>query len=212
MATKGGRSSKGKDKGSGPGWRDSMAPAAIIIGVAVAFGGLIAANQAGVFDTVGGGDPCASVEGGNVVHEHATIYVYLDSETPYDFSPRKYQVAASFIHFEHGIQDRNGAQVHIHQTRPTLACLFDTLNWRVGPDGITTDTGEHYPVDEDHEIEVLFNGEPSDKGFQTELHGCSGPCNTYVIRYKTVDGGSDGTDGSDTGNQTGNQTLVRSDL
>mgnify|MGYP001581855164 CR=1 FL=1 len=56
------------------------------------------------------------------VHLHADVKVYINGK-PIDFSQRKYQLAARFIHFEDGIGD----VIHTHATGLTLGHLFKSL-------------------------------------------------------------------------------------
>lgn len=175
----------------------------MFVALIVVLAGWTIANQMGVFSDSGqDGDPCSTVQGRSL-HEHARLEVYLNSSQPYDFSPDKYQLAEQFIHLEHGEGDADGAVMHIHQSRPTLACFFHTINWQVSEDRIVTDTGDVYAEDANHELEILVNGEPASDGFDTILEQGQ----TWEVRYTftgpSLDGG-DGTDGN--GNETGNET------
>lgn len=168
-------------------------------------GGIALANSQGWFSsgpsTAEGVKTCDEVIQSGVqqnFHEHAELEVYLNSDTPYDFSPDRYQVAAGFVHFEQGPQDANGATIHVHASRPTLGCLFETLDWSVGPDQIVTDTGEEYIVDENHELRVLENGQPAQRGWNQPIVQDA----TYVIEFTQVsDSPDDGT--NDTNSSTG---------
>lgn len=55
-------------------------------------------------------------------HLHADVKVYINGKS-IDFSQRKYQLAARFIHFEDGIGD----VIHTHATGLTLGHLFKSL-------------------------------------------------------------------------------------
>lgn len=183
---------------------------ALFAGVVLVFGGIVAANQAGVFsdDPGASGDLMGCDESfvGSSVHEHANLEVYLDSDQPYDFSPERYQLADSRIHFEHGPQDANGATIHVHEARPTLACLFETLNWEVDqndagePALIETDQDEVYEAN-GGDIEILVNGEPTDRGFNTPIQ----QEDRFVIRYTPPGEEPAGNDTNETddGNETG---------
>jgi hypothetical protein len=168
---------------------------ALFAGVALIFGGIVAANQAGLFSDDGASGEvrsCEEVFTGSQVHEHARLEVYLGSDQPYDFSAERYQVADPRVHFEHGQRDANGARIHVHEPRPTLGCLFETLNWNVGPDRIETDTGEVYQANGEGEIEVLVGGEPIDRGFNEPIVGQE----QYVVRWTPSDAGGDQTNSS----------------
>jgi hypothetical protein len=177
-------------------------------GVVLVMGGIALANSQGWFsdspESVEGVKSCDEVVDKSTLreefHEHARLEVYLNSDTPYDFSRERYQQAASFVHFERGAQDANGAQIHVHASRPTLGCLFETLDWTVGPDRIVTDTGEEYVVDEDHKLDILLDGEPAPRGWNQPIVGGS----PFVVEFAPVDSGS-----SDDGNQSTNGTAAR---
>lgn len=171
---------------------------ALFGGLILVFGGIVVANQAGIFEdgtTTSSGEilSCDEVFTGGTSHEHARLNLYLDSDQTYDFSQARYQIADNRIHFEQGQQDGppGGATVHIHETRPTIGCLFETLGWSVSPDSLTIDTGETFAEDANHEFEFLVDGEPADRGFNTPLEGQS----SYTVRYKTVES-SGGTNSS----------------
>jgi hypothetical protein len=172
---------------------------ALFAGVVLVFGGIVAANQAGLFDdggAAGSGEikSCGETFIGSNVHEHADLEVYLDSNQPYDFSPQRYQLADNRLHFEHGSGDANGAKIHVHEARPTLGCLFETLNWRVAHDEagepvrIETDQGQVYEAN-GATLEVLVDGEPADRGFNHPIQQDE----TIVIRYSPADEADDGT-------------------
>lgn len=172
---------------------------ALFGGIVLVFGGIVAANQAGVFGDGGGQAEgvlsCDDTFTGARLHEHAQLNLYLDSDQTFDFSKARYQVADGRIHFEHGSGDGppNGATVHIHEGRPTLGCLFQTLGWQVSEDKLVLDTGETYAEDENHEFRITVDGEASERGFNEPLLAQS----SYTIRYVTTDGGT-----ADAGNNT----------
>jgi len=169
---------------------------ALFAGVLLVFGGIVAANQAGFFDDGASAQgeviSCDEVFTGTQEHEHARLEVYLDSEEPYDFSAQRYQLADPRVHFENGRQDANGAMVHVHETRPTLGCLFETLGWTVTQDKIVTDQGEEYVANGEGSFEILANGEPSDRGFNQPIIGQE----QYVVRYTSADAGGNATNSS----------------
>lgn len=171
---------------------------ALFGGVVLVFGGIVAANQAGLF----GGDSstvsgeivgCEQSFTGSTVHEHAQFNFYLNSSETFDFSQERYQVASPKLHFEAGQRDGppGGATVHIHEGRPTIACLFQTLGWSVSPDSVTI-SGETYAADATHEWRILVDGEPDEREFNTPLEGQK----TYTMRYvynAPADGGNQTT-------------------
>lgn len=55
-------------------------------------------------------------------HQHTDVKVYINRQA-IDFSQKKYQLAARFIHFEDGIGD----VVHTHATGMTMLHLFKSL-------------------------------------------------------------------------------------
>jgi hypothetical protein len=165
--------------------------------VILVFGGIVAANQAGLFNEETGAagevQSCEQTFVGSTVHEHASLEVYLDSDQPYDFSAGRYQMADRGVHFENGAQDANGARIHVHEARPTLGCLFETLSWTVDqedgePVRIETDQGEVYTADEG-DLEILLNGEPADRGWNTPIQ----QQDRFTIRYTEDAGGANGT-------------------
>lgn len=166
----------------------------------LAFGGIVAANQAGLFSEESGAQgsvlSCEETFTGRTVHEHARLRLYLDSDETYDFSAARYQVASPKIHFEERQSDGppGGARVHVHEARPTIGCLLQTLGWSVSEDSLTTDTGETYAADANHEFQFLVDGEPSDRGFNTPLEQRT----TYTVRYQATDDAGGQADGNDT--------------
>lgn len=125
---------------------------------------------------------CGEVMGGNEIHEHARIEVYLASEEPYDFSPERYQLAHRTIHFEAGERDAGGAIIHLHEQRPTLGCMLETLGWSIEHDRIVTDDGSTYDPRSAAAFEVFVNGRESSEGFDTPLRGEA----TYVLRFDSA--------------------------
>lgn len=193
---KGGKGGKGPGGGGAGGGLSgsTMGLIALFGGLVLVLGGIAVADQLGWVGGSGAGQ-CDTLEGSQI-HEHAELFVYLDGDgQPYDFSAERYQVAAGFVHFEAGQQDANGATIHIHERRPTLGCLFSTIDWQVSQDRIVTDTGETYAEDANNELKILVNGKPAEDGFRTVLVGER----TYEVRF-THPGGTDG------GNETGNNT------
>lgn len=173
---------------------------ALFGGVVLVFGGIVAANQAGLFggsSSTASGDilGCEETFTGSSVHEHAQFNFYLNSSETFDFSQSQYQVADPRLHFEHGSQDGppGGATLHIHEGRPTIACLFQTLGWSVSPDSVTI-SGETYAADASHEWRVFVDGEADDRGFNAPLEGQK----TYTVRYLYTDSADGGTSNSST--------------
>lgn len=130
-------------------------------------------------------EPCPNV-GGSQVHEHAHLEVRLNGSEPWDFSPDRYQHQAPFVAFENGDEDADGAQIHAHEARPTLGCLFATLGWETAEHRIETDTGEVYEAGPNASIEVLADGEPVEDGFEGPIRNA----HSYEIRYNASADGS----------------------
>lgn len=133
--------------------------------------------------TIADGEPiaCAEAFKGQRTHEHARVEVYLNSSRPFDFSPDRYQLAHRSLHFEAGALDAGGATIHIHEARPTVGCLLETLGWTVNGDRLVTDRGEIYRETGEHSFEVFVDGQPSKKGFDTPLRGN----HRVVLRYNS---------------------------
>lgn len=112
-------------------------------------------------------------------HEHAELAVHLNSSEPYDFSAERYQLAAREVHLEEGADDADGATIHMHAEDLTLRDFFTSIGWDVSQQAIVTDTGERYPVDEDHQLAVAVDGEPARQGFDVPLEDGA----SYVVRY-----------------------------
>lgn len=128
-------------------------------------------------------DDCGTLTG-RTVHDHAKLLVHLDGDEPFDFSPERYQLATRTLYIEGGERDANGTIVHVHEARPTLDCLFDTLGWEVSNRSILTDTGEVYAENETHRIVVTRDGDRLVDGFRTQLeHG-----RRYVVSFEDARG------------------------
>lgn len=203
-----GKGGKGPGPGGGAGGGISgstMGMLALFAGLVLILGGIAVADQFGLFGA-STADDCDTLEGRSL-HEHAELFVYLNSSEPFDFSPQRYQVQEGFVHFEGGRAQGPDTTVHIHEARPTLGCLFGTVGWQVSGDEIVTDQGDVYAEDANHQIEILVDGKPAEDGFRTLLVGQR----NYEVRYTyTGDAGAGNqTDGNDTGNETGgNQTAA----
>lgn len=172
--TPGGKGGKGPGPGGGGGGGlsgSSMGMIALFAGLVLVLGGIAVADQMGWLGSSGATE-CDGLTGESI-HEHATLKVFLNSSQPYDFTKQKYQVQAGFVHFEGG----DGTTVHIHERRPSVGCLFNTLGWQVSSDRIVTDTGQVYAEDATHELKVLVKKptqdsfQPAQKGFETPLVG-----------------------------------------
>lgn len=164
-----GKGGKGPGGGGGGGLSGSaMGMIALFVALALVFGGLAIGERAGWF----GGDAQTSCDNlqGEQIHEHAELLVHLpDRQEPFDFSPQRYQVAEGFVHFEGGNSPPD-RQVHIHERRPSLGCLFGTIGWEVSQDRVKLDTGEEY-TSENYDIRVTADGQPAEDGFKTLLFG-----------------------------------------
>lgn len=128
-------------------------------------------------------DDCQSVTD-RTVHDHAELFVYLESSEPYDFSPERYQLTTQQLHIEGGQRDANGTIIHVHTARPTLDCFFDTIGWEVSSNTILTDEGEVYVENETHRLRVFVDGERSWNGVAEELHHET----RYIVSFGKVDG------------------------
>lgn len=157
---------------------------AVAAAIIVVVGGFAAASQLGLLDTgpAAVGVSCENVaEGqGETVHEHPTWGLYLNNSepfVPYDFTQRRYQGGASYIHLE----GRSTNPVHVHEARPSLGCFLQTLGWSVQrePRQMTSDTGVTYPDNATHDLLIRVDGEPAEDGWATALAGG----NEYTIRW-----------------------------
>lgn len=181
-----GKGGKGPGGSSGGLSGTTMGMIALFAGLIIIMGGLALGENLGWFSN-GGASECDTLEG-RQIHEHADVLVFLDSDEPVDFSPPRYQVQEGFLHFEGG-QSPPDRIAHMHEARPTLGCLFGTINWQVSEDRIVTDQGDEYVAEDGYEIHVLEddvrNEEdfPKNKTFRDYLIGPR----TYVVVYKHVD-------------------------
>lgn len=89
------------------------------------------------------------------VHLHADVKVYTDGKA-IDFSQKKYQLAARFIHFEDGIGD----VIHIHATGLTLSHLFKSLGGELSSNCLVLE-GKSNCNDGDKKLKLYVNGQPS---------------------------------------------------
>jgi hypothetical protein len=115
--------------------------------------------------------PACDTLTGERTHEHAHLIVDLPDRGIVDLSPDRYQLAAGAIHVEGGDRDAEGALVHVHQARPSLACFLATLGWHAEDGLLALDTGEVYRDDATHRLSVLVDGEPAPEGVHTPLRG-----------------------------------------
>ena len=90
-------------------------------------------------------------------HLHADIKVYINGKA-IDFSQRKYQLAARFIHFEDGIGD----VIHTHATSLTLGHLFKSLGMDFNSNCLTFE-GQAYCNDVDKTLKFYVNGQKSNE-------------------------------------------------
>lgn len=86
-------------------------------------------------------------------HIHADIKVYINGNQ-IDFSQKKYQLKARFIHFEEGIGD----VVHIHATGMTPGHLFRSLGMDFSNNCIVAE-GKSYCNDADKTLKFYANGQ-----------------------------------------------------
>ena len=91
------------------------------------------------------------------VHLHADVKVYINGK-PIDFSQRKYQLAARFMHFEDGIGD----VIHTHATGLTLGHLFKSLGGDLNNNCIVLG-GQSYCNDADKTFKLYINGQSSNE-------------------------------------------------
>lgn len=145
----------------------------LYLALAVGLLALVGYNVAGILGLTG-------------THEHADLEVYLNSTEPYDLSAERYQLAAREVHLEEGDADAEGATIHIHEDGLVLADFFASIGWEVGPEAITTDTGDTHAVDAENTLEILVDGQAAEDGFQAPLEeGAS-----FVVRYTHAQGDS----------------------
>lgn len=178
-----GKGGKGPGGTSGGLSGTTMGMIALFAGLIIVMAGLAIGENMGWFGA-GAATDCDGLEG-TQVHEHATILVFLDEDEPFDFSASKYQMREGFLHFEQG-HDPPDRLIHIHERRPSLGCMFGTLDWYVSEDRVETDTGETYEANETHEIRILVDGEPATEAFQEIDQGFEAPLvggNTYEVHY-----------------------------
>ena len=89
-------------------------------------------------------------------HIHADIKVYINGNA-IDFSQKKYQLNARFIHFE----DRLGDVVHVHATGMTLGHLFKSIGMDFSSNCIVE--GQSYCNDADKTLKFYVNGQQSNE-------------------------------------------------
>lgn len=114
--------------------------------------------------------PACEELGGERVHEHAIVSVRLNGSVV-DLSPERYQLTTADVHVEGGPRDAEGAIVHVHRARPSLACFMATLGWQVSEGLVALDTGEVYRANATHRFTVLVDGERATEGFEVPLEG-----------------------------------------
>lgn len=90
-------------------------------------------------------------------HIHADIKVYISGQS-IDFSQRKYQLAARFIHFEDGIGD----VVHVHATSLALGHLFKSLGMDFNNNCILFEKN-NYCNENDKKLKFYVNGKENNE-------------------------------------------------
>ena len=88
-----------------------------------------------------------------LVHLHADVKVYINGK-PIDFSQRKYQLAARFIHFEDGIGD----VIHTHATGLAMGHLFKSLGMDFNGNCIIVE-GNNYCNEDNKTLKFYVNGQ-----------------------------------------------------
>ena len=90
-------------------------------------------------------------------HLHADVKVYINDKA-IDFSQRKYQLAARFIHFEEGVGD----VLHTHATGLTLGHLFKSLGMDLNNNCIIFE-GQSYCNDANKRLKFYVNGQANNE-------------------------------------------------
>jgi len=90
-------------------------------------------------------------------HAHGTMNVTVLGDRV-DFSQPRYQVQASFFHFE----EANGRIWHRHARGVTLAEAMETLEIGVSETSVTIDGTTYRDGSEAYAVDVLVDGEPVD--------------------------------------------------
>ena len=90
-------------------------------------------------------------------HQHADIKVYINGNAV-DFSQKKYQLAARFIHFEEGIGD----VVHTHATGLTIGHLFRSLGGNLNNNCVVLEKN-NYCSEGSNKLRFYVNGNPSNE-------------------------------------------------
>ena len=85
-------------------------------------------------------------------HIHADVKVYVNGKAV-DFSQKKYQLAARFIHFEEGIGD----VVHVHATGITIGHLFKSLKMDLNNNCIAFES-QNYCNENGNKLKFYVNG------------------------------------------------------
>lgn len=88
-------------------------------------------------------------------HLHADVKVYINGKA-IDFSQRKYQLAARFMHFEDGIGDI----IHTHATGLTLGHLFKSLGMDFNSNCLILE-GQAYCNSDGKILKFYVNGQPA---------------------------------------------------
>ena len=89
-------------------------------------------------------------------HQHADVKVYINGKA-IDFSQKKYQLAARFIHFEDGIGD----VIHTHATGLTIGHLFKSLGGDINNNCLVLERS--YCNSNDNKLKFYVNGKPNNE-------------------------------------------------
>lgn len=106
-------------------------------------------------------------------HEHADVKVYINGQS-IDFSQKKYQLNARFIHFEDGLGD----VVHVHATGMTLGHLFKSIGMDFSSNCILFE-GRNHCSDNDKKLKFYVNGQSINE-FGNKAIKC---LDKYLISY-----------------------------
>lgn len=100
-------------------------------------------------------------------HIHADFKVFINNK-PIDFSIEKYQSGhPGSTTTQHNdvvhLHDGNGEVIHLHKEGLTLGYFFKTLGMDLTDDCLKLDTGEMYCNNEDNQLQVFVNEQPSEQ-------------------------------------------------
>ena len=88
-------------------------------------------------------------------HLHADVKAYINGKA-LDFSQKKYQLAARYIHFEEGIGD----VIHTHATGLTIGHMFKSLGMDFNNNCIVFEENS-YCNDDNKKLKFYVNGQPN---------------------------------------------------